>query len=46
VDYSAPAATNPAKYSYDDVGRLTGVTAPVGAGTYTPDEEGNILNAQ
>ena len=46
TDYSAATATQPASYSYDLVGRLTGVTAPVGAGNYTPDDEGNILNAQ
>ena len=46
TDYSAANATQPASYSYDPVGRLTGVTAPVGAGDYTPDEEGNLLNAQ
>ena len=46
VDYSAPTAANPSKYNYDLVGRLTGVTAPVGGGNYTPDEEGNLLNAQ
>jgi hypothetical protein len=46
TDYSAANATQPATYSYDPVGRLTGVTAPVGAGGYTPDEEGNILGGQ
>ena len=46
TDYSAATAPQPASYSYDLVGRLTGVTAPVGAGNYTPDDEGNILNAQ
>jgi len=46
TDYSAPSAGQPANYTYDPVGRLTGVTAPVGAGTYTPDEEGNLINAQ
>lgn len=46
TDYSAPTASQPASYTYDLVGRLTGVTAPVGAGNYTPDDEGNILNAQ
>ena len=45
TDYSAATATQPASYSYDLVGRLTGVTAPVGAGAYTPDEEGNLTNA-
>ena len=46
TDYSSPSATQPAKFDYDLTGRLTGVTAPVGAGTYTPDDEGNLLNAQ
>ena len=46
VNYSAVSATQPAKFDYDLTGRLTGVTAPVGAGTYTPDDEGNLLNAQ
>jgi hypothetical protein len=46
TDYSAATATQPSSYSYDPVGRLTGVTAPVGAATYSPDEEGNLLNAQ
>jgi hypothetical protein len=46
TDYSSASATQPASYTYDPVGRLTGVTAPVGGGNYTPDEEGNLLNAQ
>lgn len=46
TNYSAATAIQPASYSYDPIGRLTGVSAPVGAGTYTPDEEGNLLNAQ
>ena len=46
TDYSAANATQPSAYSYDPVGRLTGVTAPVGAGSYTPDDEGNLLNGQ
>ncbi len=46
ADYSAPSASQPASYTYDPVGRLTGVTAPVGAGNYMPDEEGSLLNAQ
>jgi len=45
-DYSAATNSQIAGYNYDLAGRLTGVTAPVGAGTYTPDDEGNILNAQ
>lgn len=44
TDYSAANATQPGTYSYDPVGRLTGVTAPVGGGSYTPDEEGNLTN--
>ncbi len=46
TDYSAQSATQPTSYSYDLVGRLTGVTAPVAAATFTPDAEGNLLNAQ
>lgn len=46
TDYSDENAAQPASYTYDPAGRLTGVTAPVGAGDYTPDEEGNLLNAQ
>ena len=46
TDYSAVNATQPTTYNYDLTGRLTGVTSPVGAGTYTPDDEGNLLNAQ
>lgn len=46
TDYSDENASQPAGYTYDPVGRLTDVTAPVGAGDYTPDEEGNLLNAQ
>ena len=46
TDYSDESAAQPASYNYDAAGRLTGVTVPVGAGDYTPDEEGNLLNAQ
>ena len=46
TDYSAATATQPATYNYDFTGRLTGVTAPVGGGSYTPDDEGNLLNGQ
>lgn len=46
IDYTTTAASGGTSYIYDPVGRLTGVTAPVGAGAYTPDEEGNITNAQ
>jgi Bacterial TSP3 repeat len=46
TDYSSASAPQPASYTYDLTGRLTGVTAPVGGGNYTPDEEGNLLNAQ
>jgi hypothetical protein len=46
ADYSAATAAELASYSYDPVGRLTGVTAPAGVGAYTPDEEGNLNNAQ
>ncbi len=45
-DYSAANATQPASYTYDPTGRLTGATGPVGGGAYAPDEEGNLLNAQ
>jgi hypothetical protein len=46
IDYSSTSSPQPASYTYDPVGRLTGVTASLAAGNYTPDEEGNILNAQ
>lgn len=46
TDYSDVHVTQAANYTYDPVGRLTCVTAAVGAGDYTPDEEGNLLNAQ
>lgn len=46
VNYSAASAAQKTAYSYDLVGRLTNVTAPVVGATYTYDEEGNILNAQ
>jgi hypothetical protein len=46
ADYSASSASQPASYTYDPVGRLTGITAPVGGGSYSPDAEGNLLNAQ
>lgn len=46
MDYSAASAAQTAVLTYDLTGRLTGVTAPVGAGTYNPDDEGNLLNAQ
>lgn len=46
TDYSDENAAQPAIYAYDAAGRLTGVTAPVAAGDYTPDEEGNLLNAE
>ena len=46
TDYSDVNASQPASYTYNPVGRLTGVTTPVGACDYIPDEEGNLLNAQ
>ena len=46
VDYSTTTAPQPYTYLYDLVGRLTTVAAPVAAGTYTPDPEGNINTAQ
>jgi len=46
TDYSAATASQLATYNYDLTGRLTGVTAPVGGGTYTPDDEGNLINGQ
>jgi YD repeat-containing protein len=45
-DYSAATVTEPSSFTYDPVGRLTGVTAPVGSGSYTPDEEGNLTEAR
>lgn len=46
VDYSSSATSQPAAYTYDLAGRLTGVTAPVAAVAFTLDAEGNITNAQ
>jgi Bacterial TSP3 repeat len=46
VDFTSTNATQPTSYTYDLTGRLTGVTAPVGAGNYTPDEEGNLTIIQ
>jgi hypothetical protein len=46
VDYSSANAPQPSSFSYDLTGRLTGVTAPVGTAAFTPDEEGNLTNAQ
>lgn len=46
VDYSSPTASQTATYSYDAIGRLTGVTASVAAAGYTLDPEGNILDAE
>ena len=46
LDYSDPNATAPSKFIYDLTGRLTSVTAPLAASNYTPDEEGNLLDAQ
>ncbi|MFD2256891.1 hypothetical protein ACFSSA_09400 [Luteolibacter algae] len=46
TDYSDPTAAEPSRFTYDLAGRLTVVTAPAGAGNYTPDEEGNLLTAQ
>lgn len=46
TDYANPTSTASSRYAYDNAGRLIGVTAPVAAAAYTPDEEGNILNAQ
>jgi len=45
LDYSATGAPQKANYTYDASGRLTNVTAPVAAATYTPDEENNVLSA-
>jgi len=44
-DYSTPDSTVMAQFDYNLAGRLTTVTAPVGTGTYTPDNEGNITDA-
>ncbi len=46
VDYSSPTATQTATYSYDAIGRLTAVSAPVAASGYTLDPESNILDAE
>jgi len=43
VDYSAPAATQSAKYTYDLTGRLTSVSGSLSTATITYDSEGNIL---
>jgi YD repeat-containing protein len=45
-DLSAAGAAQPAKFSYDLVGRLTAVTAAISAVTLVPDAEGNLTNAQ
>lgn len=44
-DYSTPDSTVMAQYDYNLAGRLTAVTAPVGTGNYTPDNEGNLTDA-
>lgn len=46
VDYSDANSAQTAQFSYDPVGRLTGVTSPVAAATFTLDQEGNIQSAQ
>lgn len=46
VNYSSPGAVQKATHSYDLVGRLTNITAPLTSATFSYDEEGNILNAQ
>src|SRR5690606_37942479 len=46
VNYAESNATQPASFTYDAAGRLTGVTAPVATATFTVDAEGNITNAQ
>ena len=45
INYSDPAATQRASYTYDLVGRLTQVINTDAASTYTLDEEGNILTS-
>ena len=45
TDYSTASAAQKSGFNYDLTGCLTDVTAPVGAGSYTSDEEGNLLNA-
>ena len=44
TDYSVSNAAQPASFTYDLTGRLVEITAPVAASTFTPDEEGNLLN--
>lgn len=46
IDYSATNAATPSSFSYDLVGRLTQVSAPVAATSFTHDEEGNLNSAQ
>ncbi len=46
VDYSHANAAHPTRYTYDAAGRLTGVTAPVAAASFSLDPEGNITSAQ
>lgn len=46
VNYNNYVADKNETYQYDLVGRLTSVEAPDTAVTFTPDTEGNILNAQ
>jgi hypothetical protein len=46
INLSAASAAQPAKFSYDLVGRLTAVTAAISPVTLVPDAEGNLTNAQ
>lgn len=46
LDYSSPSAAESSVFTYDPAGRLTGAAGSATPATYTPDEEGNLLNAQ
>lgn len=48
IDYSTapPTSSGSGGYSYDATGRLVSFTAPVGAASFDPDEEGNINSAE
>jgi hypothetical protein len=46
LDYSSPSAAQSSVFFYDPAGRLTGAAGSSAPATYTPDEEGNLLNAQ
>jgi hypothetical protein len=46
INYTSLTSTAQTKYVYNDSGRLTNVTAPVGAGSFTPDAEGNLTHSE